>query len=398
MIAASGATLVSDDAMNALCSKLAPLATLLTPNLPEAEKMLNWPRDSIQTVERMQKAAIELHKLGCANVLVKGGHLGEHAAAIDVLYDGRTCETLHALRIDTSNSHGTGCTLSTAIASYLARGLSMREAVLAGKTYLTSALAASAPFRLGNGAHGPINHGFRTHSWQIPDSAQAADARRDSIRKALALYAVTDASLSASRGGVVNAALEALAGGVTCLQLRDKGPATRLLDDALRILPAARARGVPLIINDRVDIMMASDADGVHVGQDDMPAKAVRALIGPHKILGVSVSDNIEDALRALADGADYVGVGAIFASTTKPDKTATGIQFLVKMRSAVGSEFPIVAIGGIGPETAAACIFAGADGVALVSTIFATDKVRETSASLRASIEKALREGKTSK
>lgn len=258
MVAASGDALIGQDAMRALCARLAPLATVLTPNLPEAEQMLGMPPGSIGSLEQMRAAATRLHALGCSHVLVKGGHLAEGDAAVDVLFDGQRHETLYALRISTTNSHGTGCTLSTAIAAHLARGMSVRDAVLNAKTYLTGALAASAAAQLGKGAHGPLNHGFRTHSWRV-EALTGADAagQRAAVRRALALYAISDNALSEPRGGVVRAALEAIAGGATCLQLRDKGPAARLLEHARQILPAARAAGVPLIINDRVDIMCA---------------------------------------------------------------------------------------------------------------------------------------------
>lgn len=258
MVAASGDALVGADAMVALCSRLAPLATVLTPNLPEAEAMLGMAAGSIATVEQMRDAATRLHALGCAHVLVKGGHLSAGDVAVDVLYDGVRHEELFALRVATTNSHGTGCTLSTAIAAHLARGCPVREAVLRAKTYLTGALAASASARLGKGLHGPLNHAFQTHSWRAAEPVEAERAaRRERVRRAMALYAVTDNALSETRGGVVRAALDALAGGVTCLQLRDKGPAARLLEHAAQLLPAARAVGAPLIINDRVDIACA---------------------------------------------------------------------------------------------------------------------------------------------
>ena len=104
----------------------------------------------------------------------------------------------------------------------------------------------------------------------------------------------------------------------------------------------------------------------------------------------MSVSGSVEDALRALADGADYVGVGAMFASPTKPDKAAVGLPMLEQMRAALGG-LPIVAIGGIGVDTAPACIAAGADGVALVSAIFGADSVRDRSAAVRGAIDAAL-------
>jgi hydroxymethylpyrimidine kinase/phosphomethylpyrimidine kinase/thiamine-phosphate diphosphorylase len=263
MIAASGDSLVGADALRALLELLVPRATLLTPNLPEAELMLGLAAGSIATVDDMRDAALRLHALGCGAVLVKGGHLSDDdACATDVLYDGRSTRLLRALRVQTSNSHGTGCTLSSAIATHLARGASLHDAVLHGKTYLTSALAASASARLGGGAHGPLNHAYASFDWAAcaePGVAEgAAERRRACVRAALALYAVTDPALSEPRGGVVAAGLAALQGGVSCLQLRDKGTGARMLEHARQLLPAARAKGVPLIINDRIDVMCAA--------------------------------------------------------------------------------------------------------------------------------------------
>lgn len=158
MVAQSGDKLLQDEAIDALKSELVPLATLITPNLPEAEVLLG--RD-IATPEAAQNAARDLAALGPANILVKGGHL-ESGDSDDCLYLGDTGRMvrLHGERIATRNNHGTGCTLSSAIAAHLAKGEDMETAVRHAKAYISGAIRAGALYRLGQG-HGPVHHFFR---------------------------------------------------------------------------------------------------------------------------------------------------------------------------------------------------------------------------------------------
>jgi hydroxymethylpyrimidine/phosphomethylpyrimidine kinase len=155
MISKSGDNLLQDDAVNALATHLLPLATVITPNLPEASVLLG---KTIDTPDKMEDAAIALADLGAANVLVKGGHLTS-GPGIDLLYESASRQTTHftADRVETKNSHGTGCTLSSAIASGLARELDLRTAVAEAKTYITEALKAGADVKTGSG-HGPVHH------------------------------------------------------------------------------------------------------------------------------------------------------------------------------------------------------------------------------------------------
>ena len=154
MVAKSGARLLRADAIEALKERLLPLATLITPNLPEAGDLLGIeaPRDEAG----MTAAAAALRALGPKAVLVKGGHL-EDAYSVDILDDGGAPLTLVAPRIATGNTHGTGCTLSAAIAALLGKGLPLRDAVRAAKAYLTDALRAADELRVGHG-HGPVHH------------------------------------------------------------------------------------------------------------------------------------------------------------------------------------------------------------------------------------------------
>ena len=158
-------------------------------------------------------------------------------------------------------------------------------------------------------------------------------------------------------------------GGVTVVQWRDKGPGA-VLPRVQRLRDWLRQQRVPLIINDDVALALACDADGVHVGQGDLPCAEVRRCVGAARLIGVSVS-TVAEALQAERDGADYLGVSPVFATPTKPDApAAAGLDGLAAIRAAV--RLPLVAIGGIHAGNAAGVIAAGADGVAVVSAIMA--------------------------
>jgi hydroxymethylpyrimidine/phosphomethylpyrimidine kinase len=160
MVATSGDRLVSDDTVAAIRDRLVPLATVITPNLPEAAALLGW--DAV-TPDTATKAAEELRSLGANAALVKGGH-GQGDEAVDVLADPDGTHDYRAPRVRTRNTHGTGCTLSSAIAARLAQGASLREAVGVAKRYVTGALRAADSLRVGHGA-GPVHHFY---SWWEP--------------------------------------------------------------------------------------------------------------------------------------------------------------------------------------------------------------------------------------
>jgi hydroxymethylpyrimidine/phosphomethylpyrimidine kinase len=164
MVAKSGDRLLQPEAVAALRSVLLPMATVITPNLPEAAVLLERP---VIEVEQMREACAGLASLGPQAVLLKGGHL-QGTQSPDLLYvrAGESLSVLQAERIETGNIHGTGCTLSSAIAAYLARGYPISEAVAKAKDYITQALKAGAEYRLGHG-HGPVHH-FWAHWGHTP--------------------------------------------------------------------------------------------------------------------------------------------------------------------------------------------------------------------------------------
>ena len=202
------------------------------------------------------------------------------------------------------------------------------------------------------------------------------------------LYAVTDRAWLRGRT-LYEQAEEALQGGATCLQLREKElDEEAFLQEARELKKLCERHDVPLIINDDVEIAIKSDADGIHIGQHDAPASLVRQLIGPDKLLGVS-AQTVEQALQAQADGADYLGVGAVFYTGTKPDADWVSYETLQAICGAV--DIPVVAIGGISKETLPKLAGSGIDGVAVVSAIFAAPDIRAAAADLRDLVRKEL-------
>jgi thiamine-phosphate pyrophosphorylase len=182
------------------------------------------------------------------------------------------------------------------------------------------------------------------------------------------LYVITDRRAADPRP-LVEIVRAAVAGGATVVQLRDKQAATRDLIELGRALHrVTREADVPLIVNDRVDVALAIDAEGVHVGQDDLPAPLARELLGPGRILGVSAG-TVEEARQAERDGADYLGVGDVYGTPSKADAgVPIGVEGLARIARSVS--IPVVGIGGIGAENAAAVIQAGAAGVAVIRAV----------------------------
>lgn len=202
------------------------------------------------------------------------------------------------------------------------------------------------------------------------------------MKNALKLYLVTDRPLSLGRS-LEEIVSKAVAGGVTMVQLREKEASTKeFIDLAIRLKEILKPYNVPLIINDRVDVALAADADGVHVGQSDMPYEIARKLLGPDKIIGLSV-ENMDEVLEANELDVDYIGISPVYATQTKTD---TAVPFgLEGLREAVRiSLHPTVAIGGMNMRTAAEVMQTGCDGIAVVSAISSAEDVTEASKELK--------------
>lgn len=182
------------------------------------------------------------------------------------------------------------------------------------------------------------------------------------------LYLVTDRTLSLGRS-TLDVVTAAVAGGVTCVQLREKNCSTREFISEAKILKnVLHTKRIPLIINDRVDVALAVAADGIHLGQNDMPIKDARKLVGASMIIGIS-AESVDDAVESENSGADYIGISPVFSTTTKKNiADPLGLEGVRAIRKAV--QIPLVAIGGIDQQNAVDVIKAGADGIAVVSAI----------------------------
>jgi thiamine-phosphate pyrophosphorylase len=197
---------------------------------------------------------------------------------------------------------------------------------------------------------------------------------------ALLLYLCTDRVLA--RGRPITQAVEAaIAGGVTMVQLREKDASTReFYEIALEVQKITKKHNIPLVVNDRLDIALAIGAEGLHLGQSDLPLREARRLAG-EMFIGVS-AHTVEQALLAEAGGADYLGVGAVFPTGSKADADTIGLERLREIRAAV--HIPAVAIGGIGSANVSAVMAAGVEGAAVISAILSQPDIKEAASVLR--------------
>ncbi len=195
----------------------------------------------------------------------------------------------------------------------------------------------------------------------------------------LSLYLVTDKSDDVEK--FLKTIEEAIQGGVSVVQIREKTADTLdFYNLALKVKEITTRYNVPLIINDRVDVALAIDADGVHVGQSDMPCDVTRKLVGDDKIVGVSAA-TIEEAQKAERDGADYIGTGAVFPTSTKDDAPSITKKELKEVVDSI--DIPVVAIGGITLDNASELTDTGIAGLSVVSAIMSSDNPKESSKKL---------------
>mgnify|MGYP000214530854 CR=1 FL=1 len=203
------------------------------------------------------------------------------------------------------------------------------------------------------------------------------------------LYFITD-STGISEEEFLRRTEEALRGGVTLLQLREKNRTTReYLSLAEKVHALTRRYGVPLLIDDRLDVAMAMDAEGVHLGQSDLPIHIARRILGPDKIVGATAK-TVPQAAEAYEQGADYLGVGAVFPTSSKSDVGEMSYETLKAICKAVS--IPVVAIGGISGENVGKLAGSGICGVAVISAIYAAKDVKAAAADLKATVKEMLR------
>lgn len=205
----------------------------------------------------------------------------------------------------------------------------------------------------------------------------------------LRLQVLTDRAWARGRDMTLLAGA-ALEGGATMIQLREKVASTRaLIEEGQRLRALTRRHGALLIVNDRVDVALAVEADGLHVGQGDMPVSLARRLLGAECIIGVSVA-NLAEAEQAISEGADYLSVSPVFATRSKADAGA-GLGLAVAGEIARYSPLPVIAIGGIEEENVASVIRAGACGVAVISAVIGAEDVAAAARRLRVAIDTEL-------
>lgn len=202
---------------------------------------------------------------------------------------------------------------------------------------------------------------------------------------AMTLYAVTDRTWVKDTT-LMDQVKEALEGGITFLQLREKHLSKEeFIKEAREMKELSKEYKVPFVINDNIEVALAVDADGVHIGQNDMSVEEARKLLGEDKIIGVS-AHNVEEAIKAQKGGADYLGVGAVCATSTKKDANVVSKEEIKKICHTV--EIPVVAIGGIKKENIKTLEGPDVDGVAVVSAIFAAKDIKKDTKQLRSLVE----------
>jgi len=209
----------------------------------------------------------------------------------------------------------------------------------------------------------------------------------------LRLYAIVDPSVAGSR--TLTELARQVVGSVTLLQLRDKHSSTRaMIEEARAIQTVVAPSRVPLLINDRVDVALAAEADGVHIGQDDMAAEDARLLLGRNAIIGLSIK-SVAQAQAAPLEHLDYVAIGGVFATTSKgntdPPIGLDGLRSIAQRIRARAPDFPICAIAGINESNAADVIAAGADGVSVISALSLAHNPAAAAKSLRGVVDRAL-------
>jgi len=199
------------------------------------------------------------------------------------------------------------------------------------------------------------------------------------------LYVIIDKDVAKSKD-IAKVAEAAIKGGADVIQLRDKTSTDReIVKAALAIRGITRSHKIPFIINDRVDIVITADADGVHLGQDDLPVNAARAIIGKNKLIGVS-THSLEQAIKAQEDGADYIGTGPVYATPAKPAHNPLGVGLLKEIKEKI--DIPFVAIGGINKDNINLVLRSGASAVCVARSAIDTDDVENATKLLKTAIK----------
>ena len=319
----------------------------------------------------------------------KSGAIVAVTGAIDLVSDGTACYVIRNGRPEMGKITGTGCQLSGMMTAFV---VANPDNKLEAAAAAVCAMGLAGEIGWSRMAEGDGNSTYRN---RIIDAIYNMDGATlngapsmNCDKNDLLLYAVTDRHWLDGRR-LIDVVRESLDGGVTMVQLREKTlEEGKFLEEAKELQTLCRERGVPFLVNDNVEIAREMNADGVHVGQSDMEAQDVRAILGPDKILGVS-AQTVEQAVLAEKHGADYLGVGAVFPTGSKDDADDVSYETLKAICGAVS--IPVVAIGGITQENVAKLAGSGICGVAVISAIYAAKNIQQASADLKAATEKML-------
>jgi hydroxymethylpyrimidine kinase/phosphomethylpyrimidine kinase/thiamine-phosphate diphosphorylase len=372
MVAKSGARLLEESAVEALVERLLPHVDLVTPNVDEAAVLAGVrPRDREEAAE----AGRRILERGPRAALVKGGHLaGEPGTDVLVTRDGTWA--FEAPWIETPHTHGTGCTYSAAIATYLGRGLNLHDAVARAKTFLTEAIRAGGPV---GGGVGPTDPFFvlRAGSSEVSPGGEAIGR----------LHVITDEEHQ-SRFSHLRLARLAAEGGADRVQYREKRPrpTREIVETARAIARALAGTRAGLIVDDRVDVAAAVDSAGVHLGADDLDPRVARRLLGERRLIG-RTANGLDEALAAAREPVDYLGVGPVFGTRSKARPAAVlGLDELSRITAAV--ELPVLAIGNLTADRVGEVLAAGAHGVAVLSAVTCARDPLEATRRLREAVD----------
>lgn len=378
MAASSGASLLDGEAGVVLREQLLPRADLLTPNRHEAEKLLGR---KISTPAEIELAARDLIHVGVRSVLITGGHFAEDASTCcDYWTDGTDSFWLSGPRINTPHTHGTGCTLASAIAAAVTAGYALKDALVLAKMYVTQGLRAARQI---GGGPGPVAHlGWPDGLENFPVLSQTFPSHNEVPAFAgcdgeLGLYPVMPSAQWIER---------LLPLGIKTVQLRVKDQSLAAVEaEIAQAVALCRPRGVRLFINDYWQLAIKHGAYGVHLGQEDLDTADLAAIRAAGLRLGVSNHSYYELA-RAHGLRPSYLALGPIFPTTTKAMKFADqGLQQLQRWSALLGRGYALCAIGGISRERAPAVLATGVGSVALVSAITAAPDYPEAVAALLA-------------
>lgn len=363
MVSTSGHALMDEDAVKTFVGELLPLATLLTPNIPEAERLSGM---TIRCAADMDTAAAAICRLGCRAVLIKGGHLKGEEKEDRLYVDGRLAASFRNAAVETMNTHGTGCTLSSAIASLLARGETMLAAVGHAVEYLHGAIVDGKDIRQGKG-HGPVSH---THLYRSAD-----DAHPTKRLEGMALQFISHSNGVHAYADGIELALK---GGCRWVQLRMKEATdAEFVAEAKKVKALCEEYHAVFIIDDKVNLVRQTGADGVHLGKNDMPIDEARRILGPEYIIG-GTANTLDDVDRLYRAGADYIGCGPFRFTTTKKNLSPVlgieGYRKIIRGMRQRGIVLPMVAIGGILPADVRAIMETGVSGVAVSGAVLTAE------------------------